>query len=164
MKRIAGACAAVVIAVVALAQPYKAPEGNSPALAPVTSCETVLDNNTYSCNIKSSFSTSFTDTFTFASPGTVSSHFDLTVAGLGSTLGCSCNPTGSLKNPKFNASKNAFSCDGAPGGEAFDFTGKVSGSGKIKGHISGSTGDSFIYECTKGTTTTTTTASTTTTT
>jgi len=48
----------------------------------IENCQTLLDNNTYSCKVKSSFGTMFTDTFTFTTPGVNSAHFDLAVGQL----------------------------------------------------------------------------------
>src|SRR5437868_1179497 len=115
------------------------------AAATAGNCQTKLDNDSYDCQLKSSFSTNFTSCFQFVSPGSVSSAFDLAVTGLGGdNLGCSCNPTGSFKKPKFNGSPNAFDCVGTNG---FNFTGKLNGK-KINGSASSAAGDSFLFTCT----------------
>jgi hypothetical protein len=139
----------LVTAAYADSNPYISTEPSgvsSPAAAAAAAnCQTKLDNNAYDCNVKSSFSTTFTSCYQFISPGTVSSAFDLAVSGLsGSNLGCSCNPTGSFKKPKFNGSPETFDCVGTNG---FQFTGKVSGK-KINGSGSTSVGDSFLFTCT----------------
>src|SRR6266478_8456860 len=85
-------------------------------------CQSKLSNNAYDCHAKSSFGTKFLDCFQFVSPGTVSGSFDLVVSSIGAELGCSCNPTGSFKKPRFNRSPNAFDCVGTDG---FNFTGRV---------------------------------------
>jgi hypothetical protein len=120
------------------------------AAKPKPTCETFLDNNSYDCSVKSSFGSSFTDCFTFASPGTVSSNFDLTVKGLSSThLGCSCTPTGSFKKPKFDTGKG-FDCTNVVSGGPIDFQGKVTGKGKklVQGQVYERNGSSFVYQCT----------------
>jgi hypothetical protein len=120
------------------------------AAAPKSTCETLLDNSSFSCHVKNSFGGDFTDCFEFFSPGTASSHFDLVVTGYNPFLhmGCACGATGSVKKPQFNVSSN-FVCDS---GDGFNFAGKVSGKGsktKIsKGFAESLVGDTFVYDCT----------------
>jgi hypothetical protein len=153
MKRAGSAFSVLIVPLIAMIafaspEPYFSSQPSELA-APSTpaNCETKLDNNSYDCNVKSSFGTSFTDCYEFTSPGTISSHFDLFPVGLGTTLGCSCDPVGSFAKPRFNGSPNAFDCDGGSP-EAFDFAGIVTPT-KIKGHISSSVGDSFLFTCNK---------------
>jgi len=140
----------MLTATVAFSNPYVSnqPETTSIDSSSSKSCQTTLDNNSYDCNVASSFGAPFTDCYEFISPGSESTHFDLFPAGLDSTLGCSCDPTGSEKSPKFNASSSAFDCDGTDGTEYFDFAGKVT-SKKVSGHISANNGSSFLFTCTK---------------
>jgi hypothetical protein len=150
MKRTGSFLAALfflLTATLASSNPYlpDQPDTTASSAASSGSCQTKLGNNAYDCNVAPSFSAPFTDCYQFISPGSVSTHFDLFPVGLGSELGCSCDPTGSIKNPKFNGSPNAFDCDGGGG---FDFAGKVTPT-KISGHISSSTGDSFLFVCKK---------------
>jgi hypothetical protein len=114
-------------------------------------CQTKLDNKAYDCEVKSSFGSPFESCIQFLSPGSLSANFDLVVVGLGQQLGCSCNPTGSFKSPRFNGSPNAFDCvtpqDFFFGNEGFDFTGQVTGK-KLTGRAASSLGDSFRFKCT----------------
>jgi hypothetical protein len=153
MKRITSVLSGLLLlltATVAFSDPYNNPaplEQTGGANAASRSCQTALDSNSYNCMVKSSFGAPFTDCYQFGPPS-VSSHFDMLPIGLGHELGCSCDPTGSFKNPKFNGSPNAFDCVGTDGTEEFDFAGKVTSS-KISGHISADSGDSFVFSCTK---------------
>lgn len=153
MKRIASVLSALFLlltATVAFSGPYSSnqPEAIAPDSSSSGNCQTKLGNNAYDCNFASSFGSPFTDCFQFESPGMVSSHFDLLVSGLMGTLGCSCDPTGSLTNPQFNGSPNAFDCVGTDGSGFYDFAGKVTPK-KISGHVAADSGDSFLYSCTK---------------
>ena len=154
MKRTAGVLAVsffLLTATVAFSNPYTSDQSESTATENSSSggnCQAKLDNNAYDCTVASSFGSPFTDCYQFISPGSDSSHFDLFPAGLGATQGCSCDPKGSEAHPQFNASPNAFDCDGTDGSEFYDFAGKVS-SKKISGHVSANTGDSFLFTCTK---------------
>src|SRR6516225_2957797 len=65
------------------AEPWSSATGSAHQTADrltIENCQTLLNNNSYSCKVKSSFGTTFTDTFTFTSPGVTSAHFDLAVA------------------------------------------------------------------------------------
>jgi len=155
MKRISSVLSALVLlltATMAFAGPYSSDQSGAPADATpgAANCQNTLGNNSYNCNVKSSFGAPFTDCYEFTSPGATSIHFDMFPVGLNATLGCSCDPTGGFQKPKFNGSPNSFSCDGTDGSEFFDFTGKVT-SKNIKGHISADSGDSFVFSCTKRT-------------
>lgn len=153
MKRIASVLAAsflMLTATVAFSNPYGSNQPTTTSIdsSSSKSCQTTLDNNSYDCAVASSFDGPFTDCYEFISPGKESAHFDLFPVGLDATLGCSCDPTGSEKSPKFNASASAFDCDGTDGVEYYDFAGKA-GSKKVTGHISADNGDSFLFACTK---------------
>ena len=142
----------------AVAGPYEHPNAQSLKAAsppkPKDTCQSLLDNNAYDCEVVSSFGTSFTDCFQFISPGFVSFNFDLFPIGLGSQLGCACDPKGDFNNPSFNSSKN-FDCVGDFFGiEQFSFEGSVEGKpsppdGRIKGQATGSVGDTFNFQCTQ---------------
>jgi len=120
------------------------------AAASKPNCQTLLDNNSFQCHIKSSFGADFNDCFQFFSPGVSSSQFDVVVVGLTPEhLGCACDAKGSLKDPKFYASKS-FDCLGNSFG-AYSFKGKVAGGSKLKikkGLVTNSFGDTYVYECT----------------
>lgn len=153
MKRTVSVLSMLLLALtatMAFAGPYTSDQSRSAAdkTPSAKNCQTTLGNNSYACNVKSSFGTSFTDCYEFTSPGVTSANFDMFPVGLDATLGCSCDPTGGSQNPKFNASPNAFNCTGVSGEEAFDFAGKAT-STKIKGIIAGENGDSFVFSCTK---------------
>jgi len=112
-------------------------------------CATILTGRSYDCTVVSSFNaTPFTDCYDFLAPS-MSSQFDLHPVGLGATLGCSCNPTGSVKKPKFNQSKQ-FTCVGDAQGTVFTFEGKVAASGKkiTGGRDASAVGNTFLYSCT----------------
>lgn len=116
-----------------------------------TTCENLLANNVYRCHMKtinpdSGDEIDFDDCFRFSSPGTLSSHFDLSVDLLEIPQGCDCSATGSFKNPKFSASKE-FHCTTDTSGSGYGFRGKVVGNKIQKGQAIGSSGDSYVYEC-----------------
>jgi len=153
MNRIGSILSALLLLLVAttsFAGPYSSdPSGTATDEAPSSgNCQARLGNNAYDCAVKSSFAAPFVDCYQFTSPGTESSNFDLAPVGLGSTLGCSCNPTGGFQNPRFNGSPNTFDCTGTDGTEFFDFTGKVTSS-NVKGHVAANVGDSFVFTCVK---------------
>ena len=153
MNRIGSILSALLLLLVAtstFAGPYSSAKSETATDASPSSgnCQARLSNNAYDCSVKTSFSAPFTDCFQFTSPGSESSNFDLTPIGLGSTLGCSCNPIGSFQSPGFNGSPNTFDCVGTDGTEFFDFTGKVT-SKNIKGHAAANVGDSFVFDCVK---------------
>lgn len=112
-------------------------------------CDTNVANKVYFCNVVSDFGGGFTDCFRFTSPGNISLRFDLTIDGLGDTLACSCDATGSSTNASFNASNN-FQCTttSAPaGGLGIMFHGKTKGSKLKKGNAVSEFGDSFVFDC-----------------
>jgi hypothetical protein len=142
-----------LIASVAFAGPYDSLGLAQAQITPdsgKSSCQAKLSNNAYDCTVARSFSGPFSDCFQFISPGSVSGHFDLIPAGLGATLGCACDPTGSVNSPTFNASSSSFTCTGDDGISAFSFAGKVSNN-SMKGHAESDPGDTFIYGCKKRT-------------
>src|ERR1700674_5613313 len=101
MNRIGSILSALLLMLVAtttFAGPYSSEKsGTATDAAPSSgSCQARLGNNAYDCAVKSSFGAPFLDCYQFTSPGSESSHFDFFAVGLGSTLGCSCNPTGGL--------------------------------------------------------------------
>lgn len=119
-----------------------------PAKVLAANCQDLLANNLYRCRVNGESTGLFEDCFQFTSPGVVGSKFDLTIAGLEGTLECGCKATGSVLNPKFNAS-TAFLCGNAEFGDAFE--GKVSGNGKkiSKGQVflNDDPDESFVFEC-----------------
>ena len=145
--------AALVTGTAAAAEPWSRSAGSASQTADgtiVDDCQTRLENNTYSCKVKSSFGTTFTDTFTFTSPGVTSTHFDLAVGQIpGATFGCSCAPTGTFTDPVFNNSF-VFQCVG-PGpvaGAQMTFQGEIRAVGVIKpGTAANSVGDTFVFKC-----------------
>ena len=113
-------------------------------------CQTRLGNNSYTCSVVSSFGSNFTDTFTFTSPGAISSDFDLFAAELGVSLGCACRPSGSVTHPKFEASFG-FECVG-PIPESSDqiaIAGTATATKITKGQATNSHGDTFLFTCVK---------------
>ena len=74
-----------------------------------TTCEMVLDNNAYRCQVKPEGGGAFEDCFRFTSPGVQSIHFDLNVDGLGIPLGCNCKAKGNINDPQFGGPpRNSF--------------------------------------------------------
>jgi hypothetical protein len=132
----------------AQANDYTAAPSRAAAAAstPKTTCQTLLGNNSYQCNVTSSLGGTFTDCFQFFSPGKVSSNFDLVVIGYNPFLhmGCACGAKGSLSKPTFNAGTN-FVCDT---GDGFNFGGKASKTKISKGFVESQSGSSFVFECT----------------
>lgn len=118
----------------------------------LANCEVGLANRTFACLVQSDFSSSpFVDCFTFTSPGNQSSHFDLTIAGLGDTLSCACEAVGNRKSFSFNAS-NSFMCTSTYAPFSYmgiTFNGKVKiGKPLIKkGQAVNEYGDCFVFEC-----------------
>jgi len=115
----------------------------------IENCQTLLDNNTYSCKVKSSFGTMFTDTFTFTTPGVSSAHFDLAVGQLpGAPFGCACAPSGTFTDPVFDGTF-VFQCVGPLSGTGqITFQGQFRPVGVIKpGTAVSSVGDTFVFKC-----------------
>ncbi|OPX96684.1 MAG: hypothetical protein A4E59_01024 [Syntrophorhabdus sp. PtaB.Bin027] len=119
------------------------------------SCEDLLGDTVYSCEVKSEIGDGepFTECLRFNSTApTTSSNFDLVVDGLESpALGCSCKATGSFKKPKFDASKE-WVCVTAdqvdPSSPGYTWWGKVTAAGKIiKVNAAGSDGTTFVFNC-----------------
>lgn len=110
-----------------------------------SNCEEILGDNLYRCQVKQEAGAQFENCSQFVSSGGKSSKFDLVIDGA-FTFGCTCRAKGSIKKPKFNASKE-FLCVASNVGEAI--VGKVSGNGaKIKGgFLADETGPSVIIEC-----------------
>ena len=118
-----------------------------------SSCEYLLGDTVYSCEVKSESGDPLIDCLRFNSTApTTSGNFDLIVDGLGSrNFGCSCKTTGSFKNPKFDASKEwvCVTTDQTDfNGSGYTWWGKVTSSGKIKKvYAAGSGGDTYIFNC-----------------
>ena len=116
-------------------------------------CEDLLDNNAYFCQVTPEIGSDFTfgDCFLFNTASPVLGDFDLTVAGLGETLGCSCE---TKKATKFKQTKS-FLCvtarqdDNVSAEDAVAVEGKVAGKGqKIKkGQMVFEDGQSYIFNC-----------------
>jgi hypothetical protein len=116
-------------------------------VAGASTCKDYLDNNVYSCHAKSDAGDDFTDCFRFTSPGVASPDFDLAVDTFGGPLACDCQATGSVKTPKFSASK-VFECVSPSSiGLGIVFSGKVSSTKIKKGQAVNEFGRSFLYEC-----------------
>ena len=134
------------------AEPWSSATGSAHQTADgltIENCQTLLNNNSYSCKVKSSFGTTFTDTFTFTSPGVTSAHFDLAVAQIpGVTFGCACAPSGTFTDPLFD-STFVFQCVGPLSDTAqITFQGQVRLVGVIKpGSAANSFGDTFVFKC-----------------
>ncbi len=115
-----------------------------------TTCQTLLGNNLYSCQVESAFGP-FHDCFQFSSPGAISGNFDLQVAQLGGNgLGCSCKVTGSFQKPHFNMS-HSFDCvaaggDTSPSG-GFTFEGTATKTKITGGFVASSFGTTWKYTC-----------------
>ena len=145
--------AALVSGTAAAAEPWSRGVGGASQTADgliIDNCQSRLDNNSYSCKVKTSFGTTFTDTFTFTSPGVTSAHFDLAVEGIpGATFGCACAPAGTFTDPVFDSSF-VFQCVG-PGpvaGAQITFQGEIRAVGVIKpGSATSSAGDTFVFKC-----------------
>lgn len=113
--------------------------------ARATTCADLLGNNSYDCTIVSEASpTPVQSCFDFSTPGSLSGKFDLHADGV--TLGCTCQPAGNAKRPKFNASKT-FDCVGSDGPLAVHIGGKVGKSKISKGHREDSSGAGAVLAC-----------------
>lgn len=118
-----------------------------------SSCEDLLGDTVYSCEVKSEMGEPFTDCLRFNSTApTTSGNFDLVVDGLGSkAFGCSCKATGSFKKPKFDTSKEwvCVTTDQVDtDGSGYTWWGKVTAAGKIiKVNAAGSDGATFVFNC-----------------
>jgi hypothetical protein len=151
-RTLIGFAAGIMVGIAAMvhAGPYDGGHARASAQLskPKPTCETILSNQAYDCTVTPSFGGQFTDCYSFIFPGVISSNFDLFPTELGATLGCSCNPSGSSKKPKFNQSKQ-FSCVGDASGTQFTFEGKVAGNGKkiTGGRDASSTGITYIVSC-----------------
>ena len=116
------------------------------------SCENMLGNNLYLCDIKTDFATEFTDCFQFTSPGVVSLDFDLYIYGLGETLACDCKASGKFKAPVFSSTP-FFHCVNENIGDInslnVSFEGKAADGGDVikKGQAVNEYGDSFVFIC-----------------
>jgi hypothetical protein len=118
-----------------------------------SSCEDLLGDTVYSCEVKSEVVDPFIECLRFNSTApTISGNFDLVVDGLGSReFGCSCKATGSFKNPKFDTSKEwvCVSTDQVDSsGSGYTWWGKVTSSGKIKKvNAASSDGATYVFNC-----------------
>jgi hypothetical protein len=137
--------------------------GRAPLMQAAENCQDLLDNNAYHCQVTRQDGSSFEDCFVFNSASPVLGDFDLTVEGLGQTLGCSCE---TKKADKFKQTKT-FLCvtaredenvsvadtvsdgDNVSVPDSIAFEGKVSGKGtKIKkGQVVENDGFSYIFTC-----------------
>jgi hypothetical protein len=93
-------------------------------------CQPLLVGHSYSCSVNfqtgglSTVLLSFTAAL--APPDTVSTKFDVQKGGIG--YGCTCAPSGTFGNTRFDSSK-IFYCMSGNGGSGILVTGKVSGNG-----------------------------------
>lgn len=131
--------------------------GRVPMAQAAANCEDLLDNNAYRCEVTRQDGSSFEDCFVFNSDSPVVGDFDLTVEGLGQTLGCSCE---TKKADKFKQTKtflcvtareddNVSVADNVSVPDSIAFEGKVAGKGtKIKkGQVVENDGFSYIFTC-----------------
>ena len=146
---------ALLLANGAMANPYLQGSGSVSAAAQTATavaqnCQSRLANNSYTCTVVSSFGESFTDTFTFTSPGAISADFDLSTVQLGASLGCGCAPTGNVKKPHFEASF-VFQCVGSVPESSAEIVllGTATSTKITKGQGTNSIGDTFIFTCVK---------------
>ena len=113
-------------------------------------CESLLADNVYNCDVKVETGDTFNDCLRFHSAAPVkSTKFDLSIDLLGDSLGCSCKTTGSFKSPHPDASKE-FLCTTStvPGGGGATWSGKVKANGKISNvQAVFETGVSYIFVC-----------------
>jgi hypothetical protein len=118
-----------------------------------SSCQDVLNNGLYPCcSFVADTGETFNGCFRFTSPGTLGD-FDIQ-ANIFSTVvssfngACSCDPTGSLKTPKFDAAAT-FDC--LPSGfGGLVLAGKAGKTSITKGHITRADGHSVIFTCGPG--------------
>lgn len=121
-------------------------------LCHAANCEELLGNNVYRCEAigENSIGPPFNECFRFNSTApTVSNNFDLTVDGLGDTLGCSCKATGKVARPAWDQSKEWVCVTSATSSEGgFTWGGKVAGKGKIsKVYAISSDGSTYMFSC-----------------
>jgi hypothetical protein len=131
----------------AIAGPYEGARSSLASSASTKTCATLLGSNLYSCNINPEGGAPFHDCYQF-SPGSSGEQEDMSSPlGLG-PLACDCSATGSVTNPKFDASTSAFMCEGASFGNAA-LVGKVASAGKkiVKGALLLDGGNSYVFSC-----------------
>lgn len=109
--------------------------------AEAENCQSKLVGKSFSCTATDQNIGEQSFTFEFETGG-FSQNFDLFVDS--AEYGCSCNATGSVQSPKFNASSNAFECLSTDTG--YLVNGKLSGK-KIKGQGTSEAGDGIIFTC-----------------
>jgi hypothetical protein len=139
--------APLLAATAAMAGPYEGGRSTLAGFASTQTCATFLGSNLYSCNVIGEGPGAFHDCYQF-SPGSTGEQEDMSSPlGLG-PVACDCSATGSTTNPKFDASKTAFICDGTSNG-GVAVVGKVAASGKkiVKGAIQLGTGSSYVFSC-----------------
>ena len=122
----------------------------APAFAAPPTCAELLGGRVYRCTVKTSFGTEFEDCFRTTRPGTRSAEFDLAADRLREPFGCTCEPRGAFRRPRFEGSKR-FLCTGGgtTGSLATTLGGRVSRRGdRIRSGKGGNdAGDSFVFQC-----------------
>jgi hypothetical protein len=119
-----------------------------------TTCDGELDNRVFDCQFVSQDGERFTGCLQFGSPGAIGEidlHADIQTSITTSQLAgaCSCGPTGSLRNPKFDTSKSFDCLATSTLGFPLIIAGKVGGPRITGGHTTASGGFSSIFACTR---------------
>lgn len=109
--------------------------------AEAENCQSKLVGKSFNCSAFDQAGGEQTFTFEFETGG-LSQNFDLFINS--AEYGCSCNATGSVQSPKFNASSNAFECLSTI--TSYLINGKLNGK-KIKGQGTSEAGDGIIITC-----------------
>ena len=111
-------------------------------------CQTLLDNNHYTCSGIAEDATMFTTCLKVTSPGTGFEKFDIFNTLIATSFSCACRAKGSVTHPKFNASTE-FECVGvSPLGFSYTLEGKAATKKIKKGFgLTELSRQSFVYEC-----------------
>jgi hypothetical protein len=112
-------------------------------------CASLVGANLYSCAGTNEVTGTFHDCYQ-AAPGSGGEQFDLTSAtAFGPLLACDCNPTGTAKKPRFDASPHAFTCNGLTANSPTAFVGRVVAKGNriVRGVLQIGPGFSSVLTC-----------------
>ena len=114
-------------------------------------CEAVLDNTAYDCRFARDTGETFLGCVRFSAAGTIGD-FDIRLhmepaSGATNLLGgCSCHATGSVQEPKFDATKT-FTCIVRRPGGALAIGAEASRAEIRQGQITGEDGSSMLFSC-----------------
>ena len=119
-----------------------------PQPAAAQSCAALIRSNAYACTVKRDNGEQFDDCYDFTSPGRLSDKFDLSIAGAGFDLGCSCEAAGTFRQPRFDRSRRFHCVSSNP--EARELQLAVEGlasNRRLAGTVVSDFGTSFVFKC-----------------